>query len=111
MPARLLADKVCQAPRPSLDQTVAWRPASRCDSKPTAAQPGSVRYSRVTGGNIRNNHIYLPLDFFPESNRSKRGQNRPAPADDRRITSSRDSRSQPTSMKHRANSARARCRS
>lgn len=29
------------------------------------ALPGTVRILTVTGGNIRNNHIYLPLDFFP----------------------------------------------
>jgi len=28
--------------------------------------PGSVRILTVTGGNIRNKHIYLPLDFFPQ---------------------------------------------
>jgi hypothetical protein len=26
----------------------------------------SVRTVRLSGGNVRNNHIYLPLDFFPE---------------------------------------------
>ncbi|MER9240677.1 hypothetical protein [Mesorhizobium sp. M0633] len=29
-------------------------------------QTGSVRLVRVTGGNLRNNHLYLPLDFFPK---------------------------------------------
>jgi hypothetical protein len=38
--------------------------------------PGTVRTVTVTGGNIRNNHLYLPLDFFPQdaiggSNRSE----------------------------------------
>jgi hypothetical protein len=32
-----------------------------------SALSGTVRILTVTGGNIRNNHIYLPLDFFPES--------------------------------------------
>ena len=31
-----------------------------------AAPAGAERLIRVTGGNIRNKHIYLPLDFFPE---------------------------------------------
>ena len=35
--------------------------------KGNSALPGTVRILTVTGGNIRNNHIYLPLDFFPES--------------------------------------------
>lgn len=25
-----------------------------------------IRHVQLTGGNLRNNHIYLPLDFFPE---------------------------------------------
>ncbi|MER9528523.1 ASCH domain-containing protein [Mesorhizobium sp. M0309] len=29
-------------------------------------QPGSVCEVRISGGNLRNNHIYLPLDFFPQ---------------------------------------------
>ncbi len=38
--------------------------------------PGTVCILTVTGGNIRNNHIYLPLEFFPQdaiggSNRSE----------------------------------------
>jgi hypothetical protein len=31
-----------------------------------SALPGTVRILTVTGGNIRNKHIYLPLDFFPQ---------------------------------------------
>jgi hypothetical protein len=35
---------------------------------PTRSQapPGTVRTVTVTGGNIRNSHLYLPLDFFPQ---------------------------------------------
>lgn len=49
---------------------------SSAPTKGSSAQPGTVRILTVTGGNIRNNHIYLPLDFFPEeaiggSNRSE----------------------------------------
>jgi hypothetical protein len=45
-------------------------------TKGNSALPGTVRILTVTGGNIRNNHIYLPLDFFPQeaiggSNRSE----------------------------------------
>jgi hypothetical protein len=29
-------------------------------------QPEAIRKVTITGGNIRNKHIYLPLDFFPE---------------------------------------------
>ncbi len=28
--------------------------------------PDAIRRVIVTGGNIRNNHFYLPLDFFPD---------------------------------------------
>ena len=31
-----------------------------------SALPGTVRILTITGGNIRNNQIYLPLDFFPQ---------------------------------------------
>jgi hypothetical protein len=39
-------------------------PAAPSPGKITAS--GSAREVAVTGGNIRNGHIYLPLDFFPE---------------------------------------------
>jgi hypothetical protein len=29
------------------------------------AKAGTLRYVRLTGGNLRHHHIYLPLDFFP----------------------------------------------
>ncbi len=38
--------------------------ASRAEK--SQASPGTVRTVTVTGGNIRNNHLYLPLDFFPQ---------------------------------------------
>lgn len=38
------------------------RPKATCASSPPA---GTVRDVTITGGNLRNNHIYLPLDFFP----------------------------------------------
>ncbi|MCP1974274.1 ASCH domain-containing protein [Bradyrhizobium elkanii] len=40
--------------------------------------PDVIRRVAVTGGNIRNNHIYLPLDFFPED--AIGGSNRFQPA-------------------------------
>jgi ASCH domain len=30
------------------------------------ALPGTVRTVTVTGGNLRNHHLYVPLDFFPQ---------------------------------------------
>ncbi|MER8599362.1 hypothetical protein NKH09_15940 [Mesorhizobium sp. M1339] len=41
-------------------------PRSQARSHLHAKQPGSVRLVRVTGGNLRNNHVYLPLDFSPK---------------------------------------------
>jgi ASCH domain len=35
--------------------------------KDNSTLPGTVRILSITGGNIRNNHIYLPLDFFPHN--------------------------------------------
>lgn len=40
---------------------------------------GLTRNVTVTGGNIRNNHIYLPLEFFPEE--AMGGDNKLEPAD------------------------------
>jgi len=42
----------------------------------SSVRPATVRIITVTGGNIRNSHFYLPLDFFPHdaiggSNRSE----------------------------------------
>ena len=34
--------------------------------QPRPAPVGDTRRVVVTGGNLRNNHIYLPLDFFPD---------------------------------------------
>jgi hypothetical protein len=52
------------------------RPAFLEQKEATSALPGTVRILTVTGGNIRNSHFYLPLDFFPHdaiggSNRSE----------------------------------------
>lgn len=60
----------------SQDETVvesqANRPAPSSSATPNVlpkrfhASPGTVRTLTVTCGNIRNNHLYLPLDFFPQ---------------------------------------------
>lgn len=42
------------------------RPETHEQQKSNSALPGTVRILTVTGGNIRNKHIYLPLDFFPQ---------------------------------------------
>lgn len=48
------------------------RPPSNSDasheteSSVSEAAPGTIRTVTVTGGNIRNNHLYMPLDFFPQ---------------------------------------------
>lgn len=34
--------------------------------QPTPSGPRNTRVVQLTGGNIRNSHIYLPLDFFPD---------------------------------------------
>jgi hypothetical protein len=52
------------------------RAVSNEQTQGNSALPGTVRVITVTGGNIRNNHFYLPLDFFPPdaiggSNRSE----------------------------------------
>lgn len=36
------------------------------EQRSNSALPATVRILTVTGGNIRNKHIYLPLDFFPQ---------------------------------------------
>lgn len=43
------------------------KPKSSASSEPQRAisLSAEIRQVIVTGGNIRNNHIYLPLDFFP----------------------------------------------
>ncbi|TGQ16360.1 MULTISPECIES: hypothetical protein [unclassified Mesorhizobium] len=41
-------------------------PSPQVHSHLDREQRGAVRVVRVTGGNLRNNHIYLPLDFFPK---------------------------------------------
>ena len=43
----------------------AARPPAAPPPPPTPSGDAGVRTVVVTGGNIRNNHIYLPLDFFP----------------------------------------------
>jgi ASCH domain len=55
---------------------IVGRPEAHNQQSANSALPGTVRILAVTGGNIRNNHIYLPLDFFPHdaiggSNRSE----------------------------------------
>jgi hypothetical protein len=39
---------------------------SLSESRQGTAPAGSTRAVTVTGGNVRNNHLYLPLDFFPD---------------------------------------------
>jgi hypothetical protein len=55
---------------------IVGRPDAHKQQNANSALPGTVRILAVTGGNIRNNHFYLPLDFFPHdaiggSNRSE----------------------------------------
>ncbi|MFM9859054.1 ASCH domain-containing protein [Pseudoxanthobacter sp. M-2] len=48
----------------------AGSPASGVPAPPSERRhetdAGMARVIRITGGNVRNHHIYLPLDFFPE---------------------------------------------
>jgi hypothetical protein len=37
-----------------------------CPVRPKSEKRVDFRTVVVTGGNLRNNHIYLPLDFFPD---------------------------------------------
>lgn len=46
--------------------TPATRPAVPRAPATAASDAGDVRIVTLTGGNVRNNHIYLPLDFFPD---------------------------------------------
>ena len=46
---------------------IVCRPEAHNQQGANSALPTMVRILTVTGGNIRNNHIYLPLDFFPEA--------------------------------------------
>jgi hypothetical protein len=70
----------CRAqPRPSLLRRLFSRrqatavepikaaPATSNDAAPLLhnGEPMTYHIVKVTGGNVRNNHIYLPLDFFP----------------------------------------------
>jgi hypothetical protein len=55
---------------------IVGRPEAHKQQNANSALPRTVRILAVIGGNIRNNHFHLPLDFFPHgaiggSNRSE----------------------------------------
>jgi hypothetical protein len=62
--------------RGAMKTPVAGRPEAHKPQKTNSALSEMVSILAVSGGNIRNNHFYLPLDFFPPdaiggSNRSE----------------------------------------
>ncbi len=66
-------------PRPeaSLAPTVPSPPARKAMASP--ALTGETRVVTITGGNLRNNHIYLPLEFFPAETIGGRNKHEAAP--------------------------------
>lgn len=50
----------------TIPSTPAIRPVVPRAPATGASSAGDVRIVTLSGGNVRNNHIYLPLDFFPE---------------------------------------------
>lgn len=53
------------SPEPAVKPVPAPQSAPGINAAGAPARPGESRTVVVTGGSIRNNHIYLPLDFFP----------------------------------------------